>query len=80
MPVQRFGDPEEARRALWRDPSDPRLLSVIRSLWHRSAALAGHPSYQRGVRRYRSIEEANADRDRLVDERIRKIRSSRGEA
>lgn len=77
MPVQRFRDPEAADRALWRDPDDPRLLAVIRSLWRRSRSLAGPPLREPGVHRYRSIEDANADRDRLLDERVRKIRSSR---
>jgi hypothetical protein len=32
----------------------------------------------RGVRRFRSIEEANADRDQWVDARIRALARERG--
>jgi hypothetical protein len=73
MPVRRFRSHEEARRALWMDPGDPGLPGRIRRLWERSRKLAplGIP---RGLRKFRSIEEANAEREAWVRRRVRRIR------
>lgn len=60
MPVQRFRTFDEAARALWMDQNDPRLPDCIRRLWSSAQRLAPHVR-QRGVRRYRSVEEAAAD-------------------
>ena len=61
MPVYRFRDFEEARRALWSDANAPDLADRIRRLWAFAARLVPRrvPS---GVRKFRSIEEANRDR------------------
>ena len=77
MPVRRFRNLDEAARDLWHDRDDPRLPSIIRSLWRRSAFFVGYPLHMPGVRRYRTIEDANADRDRLIQERIRRIQRER---
>jgi hypothetical protein len=69
VPIQRFRDLDEARRALWVDPDDPRLAERIRRLWRFAARLA-KPSAPRGVRRFHTIEEANAERERRIDHRI----------
>lgn len=42
-----------------------------------TARLAGPMSIPRGVRKYRSIDEANADRDRWEQERVDRIRNER---
>lgn len=76
MPVQRFRDLDEARRALWSRRDDVSLASRIRRLWEFSARLAP-PVIPRGVRRFRSMEEANAERDSRVAERVRSLLADR---
>jgi hypothetical protein len=61
VPVHRFRDLDEARRALWTTSDDPRLATRIRLLWHFTTRLAGRPPSP-GIRRFRTIEEANAER------------------
>lgn len=79
MPVQRFRDLDEARRALWVAPDDPTLPGRIRRLWHFSARLT-KPCVPRGVLRFRTIEEANAERERRVKARIDGLLAERGGA
>ena len=62
MPVTKFRTHEEARRALWIPPGDPRLDTIIPFVWKLALELAGPCPFPRGVRKFRSIEEANADR------------------
>lgn len=62
MPVEKFGDLDAARRALWTDSRDPGLPARIRRLWEFSSRL--HPRVApKGVRKFRSIQEANLDRE-----------------
>jgi hypothetical protein len=56
--VQRFRTFEEARRALWLRPGDPRILERMKRL----GELARAPGRPPGVSRFRTIEEAKADR------------------
>ncbi|ETW96374.1 hypothetical protein [Candidatus Entotheonella palauensis] len=77
MPIQKFSDLDEARRALWVQPGAPDLVSRIRKLWAFSARLAPSQS-PRGVRKFRSIEEANAERDQWIEYRVRTLRAKRG--
>jgi hypothetical protein len=75
MPVQKFRDLDAARRALWRvRPSD--LAAHIRALWAFSAGLAPR-QIPRGVRKFRSIEEANQEREQWVTRRVRLLRRQR---
>ena len=76
MPVTKFRTFEEAERALWVACDDPALPRRIRALWSRGD-LAGPLNGPRGVRKYRSIEEANAERDAWEDARIHRIREHR---
>jgi len=83
MPVYRYRSLNEARRALWLKPGDPRLGRITAWIWAFSAALLGPARSMdfgtRGVKKFRSIEEANADRKRWETERsrfLRKVRSS----
>ena len=63
MPVQRFRTFDEAARGLWLDLDDPRLPHRIRTVWARARRLA--PAVRRrGLRRYRSVADAAADRER----------------
>jgi hypothetical protein len=76
MPVTKFRSFEDAERALWMNCDDPALPRRIRALWSRNDG--GAPlNAVRGVHVYRSIEEANAERNALEDARIRWIREHR---
>jgi hypothetical protein len=62
MPVWKFRSFEEARRALWVEPGDPTLGPRLRAVWEFGARLYPRVA-PRGVRKFRSIEDANRDRD-----------------
>ena len=75
MPVRRFKDMQDARRELWVDARDPALPGRIRRLWDLSRRLAP-PCGPRGLKKFATIEAANAERaDR---ERLRRGRSGMG--
>jgi hypothetical protein len=78
MPVERFRDLDEARRALWVERDDAGLTPRIRRLWTIASRLVplGIP---RGVRKFRRIEDANRERDDWVRRRVRAIRRARGQ-
>lgn len=76
MPVQRFRDFDQARRALWVELGDPKLPARIRALWHRAARLAA-PAIPRGLRKFRCIDEAIQERDAWVERRIATLRANR---
>ena len=78
MPLRRFESHQAAREALWTTHDDPELLERIRALWERSRALVpGGVQIPRGVRRYESIEKANADREAWTRARVQAIRAAR---
>jgi hypothetical protein len=74
--VQRFRDLDEARRALRGDSDAATLSARIRRLWQFTCRLA-RPTVPRGVQRFRTIEEANAERDERVTRRIRALLAQR---
>jgi hypothetical protein len=76
MGVRRFKNPDDARQALWTDKGDPALPRRIRSLWARAARLA-KPTPSKGVKRFRDIEDANAERDRETAARTKRLRAER---
>lgn len=66
VPVQKFRSFDDATRALATQPAEPDTIAArVASLWALSSALTS-PLGFRGVRKYRSIEDANADHERLV--------------
>jgi hypothetical protein len=69
VPIQRFRTLDEARRALWVAPDDPALFTRIRHVWRFSARLLDR-RIPRGLRRFSSIEAANAERERWIADRI----------
>jgi len=74
MPVEKFRTFEAASLALARrrgSDDDTQLAARVAALWAMSAALAS-PLECRGVRKFRSIEEADADRVRMTIERPQK--------
>jgi len=68
MPVRRFRSVEQMNRPVWRTPGDPELYRVMAGLWDSGARLRPMPR-QRGVRRFRSIEELDAATPRWRDTR-----------
>lgn len=70
MPVFRYRDPDEASRAGWLLPGDPAMVQRWEALWALSKLAPSCPS-RRGVRKFRSIEEANQDREVWVQECVR---------
>lgn len=63
MPVRKFRTFEEAREALWGEPGEPGHLRRVAWLWGFSDRL--YPMrFPRGLYRFTSIEEANAQRQR----------------
>ena len=73
MPVQKFRDLDEMRRALWCDSSDKNLPKRIAALWKRSFQISPRV-YPRGVFKYRSIEEAQEAREQVIAENIDRLR------
>lgn len=66
MPVQKFHTFEDASAALVRHHDDDAVIARrVAALWAFSARLAA-PLEFRGVRQYASLEEADADRRRLI--------------
>ena len=73
MPVEKFRSFDEASLALAKrlGPDDDATLPArIAALWAMSAALSA-PLVCRGVRKFRTVEEADRDRDRMTLERPR---------
>jgi hypothetical protein len=60
--VEKFRTFEDARRALWLEAGDPRILERLRTL----ADLAGVLDGPRGVFRFRTIGEAKSRRQRAT--------------
>ena len=79
MPVRKFRSLEEMNAAdeeMWLPCEHPDVGRRIRQLWSRWSKLVpvGAP---RGVRKYRSDEEAERDRDAWESARIEQIRRER---
>jgi hypothetical protein len=70
MPVRKFKDVSEMERTLWYEPGDPALYRAIAGVWDFSARVCPL-HFPPGVHRYRTIEEANADRERWEAENFR---------
>lgn len=65
MPVQKFKDFDSARRALWLDSGDPRIWDRFRQVYTLSRKLSPSAITLPGVRKYRSLDEAEADRQSM---------------
>ena len=66
MPWIRYRTYEEAERALYSSEPGPGRWQRIAALWDLARRLTPRRLPQ-GVRKYRSVEEAQADRERLSD-------------
>jgi len=65
VPVEKFATLEDAEKALYRRPFGDDGPERIRRLWHRQGRLAPR-RFPPGVRKYRTFEEADADRLRWL--------------
>lgn len=73
MPVARFHSVEEmdaSRSDLWCDKPDAAYFKRLGELWDLSSHINPR-KWPRGVFKFRSIEEAQAARERLLSEHIR---------
>ncbi len=80
MSIRKYRSLEEMNREpRWLPAGDPSILKKIRYLWRLSEILLRPVGtcIPRGVRKYSSIEEANADRDLWEQERVDRIRGER---
>lgn len=77
MPVEKFRSFDEAEKSLWLPTGDPAILDRLRALLDFSHRLVPGTS-PRGVRKFSSIEEAQAEREAWVQERVDRLRASRG--
>ena len=79
MPLRKFRSVEEMdelRRELWCDEPDAEYFGRVGELWELSSRLNPR-QFPSGVFKYRSLEEAQADRDRLLTEHVRQLWRSR---
>ncbi len=79
MPVEKFRSVEEmdaARGDLWCDQPDAACFRRIARLWERSARISPR-QFPKGVIKYRTLEEAQADRERWQTEHVRRVRQER---
>lgn len=75
MPVHKFRRVDDMP-AVPPLPAGPERIRMLRSFWKGWARLVP-PLELRGVRRYRTLEEADADREAAVRRRARRIRDQR---
>lgn len=76
MPVKKYHSLEAMRDDLTRHPAETRLADRIDALWRRAWALAPR-KYPRGVFKFRSIEEAQAHREKVTKENVDRLRRER---
>ena len=80
MPVIKFRSVHEldkSRRDLWCERPDDAWFQRIARLWARSARLNPR-RFAPGVRRYRSVEEAQCERELWLRQHVEALRQRRG--
>ena len=80
MSLRKYHSVEESnRQAQWLITGDPAIPRKVRYLWGLSELLLRPVGtcIPRGVRKYRSIEEANSDRSAWEQERVKRLRTER---
>ena len=63
MSVRKFRDVAEMEREVWFRRDDPRLFAAMRAVWD-FARRTVQPEFPPGVYRFRSVDEAAAQRER----------------
>jgi hypothetical protein len=76
MPVRKFRDVSEMEDSLWYERGDPELPRAIARVWNFSARICPL-QFPRGVHRYRSIDDANADQERWEEANFRAFHERR---
>jgi hypothetical protein len=76
MPIRKFRDVSEMEDTLWYERTDPALPRAIAGVWSFSARICPL-QFPCGVHKYRSLEEANADRERWEDANFRAFHERR---
>jgi hypothetical protein len=76
MPVRKFRDVSEMEDSLWYDRGDPELWLAIARVWDFAARVCPL-QFPPGVHKYRSIEEADADRERWEEANFRAFHERR---
>jgi len=78
MPIRKFRSIEEMNAAdseLWCAEPDAAYYQRVRQLWEASARLNPR-TWPKGVFKFRSIEEAQAQRDQLLAEHIQRLQNA----
>lgn len=70
MPLRKFHDVSAMADTLWRTPGDPELFRAIARVWD-FARRSCQPTFPPGVYKHRSIEEAQALRERWEEANFR---------
>jgi len=76
MPVYKYKTFEDAERDLWNFHPDEEYFRKVAELWEFANKLCPI-TYPKGIFKYRSIEEANKQRDEWELEHAKKIQSSK---
>lgn len=75
MPIRKFRSIEEmdqARHELWCDRPDAAYFERVGKLWELSSRVNPR-TLPRGVFKFRSLQEAQAHRDRLLSEHVQRL-------
>lgn len=78
MPIKKYRSVEERdadQGDLWCEPGEACFRRIAR-LWKRSAQISPR-TFPKGIIKYRSLEEAQADRERWSLEHVRRIQAER---
>lgn len=75
MPVYKYRTFEEAERALWNFKPDKAYFKRVAELWAFADQL-NSIAYPKGIFKFRSIEEANKQRDEVELAHAKKVQAS----
>ena len=76
MPIRKFRDVSEMEDTLWYSRGDPALPPAIARVWDFAARVCPL-QFPRGVHKYRSVEEADAERERWEDANFQRFQERR---
>jgi hypothetical protein len=76
VPIEKFRNLDDMRKALFQEGRGDGLTARIARLWRRSSKLSPRV-YPRGVFRFRTLEEAQQARARVLEENVRRLHESR---
>lgn len=76
MPIKKFRSVAEMPRVLPCEPLSEEHIGRIARLWARASALSPRV-YPRGVFKFKSLEEAQAARDRVTEANVRRLEQER---